>query len=334
MTSDQRLERRRWKRVLKQVRSWQPFNRIATGATRGLLDLVGARPEFVVRHLHRVGSVRSRLPNGRDLRLWSRADDWVSNRVYWHGWTGYEAETTPLFYSLATRSRVTIDVGAYVGFFTLLAAHANAAGQVYAFEPLPEAFSRLKEHVERNGLTNVVCEKAAAGRVNGQADFFHAPADAVQEIASDARASIPCSSSLSESFMAPVQGVVSRRVAVMRLDSYLAARRLGRVDLMKIDTETTEPDVLEGALELLRSWRPAIFCEVLPGGGTERRLEELLFPLGYRAFLLTPRGPEPRDHVLGHPAWLNYLFAVRDAEKVGALHLEARALAGLASSPR
>lgn len=134
--------------------------------------------------------------------------------------------------------------------------------------------------------------------------------------------------------MASAAGVVTTRVALTTLDDYLSSRKVARVDLIKIDTETTEPDVLEGALELLRSWRPAIFCEVLPGGGTERRLEELLFPLGYRAFLLTPRGPEPRDHVLGHPAWLNYLFAVRDAEKVGALHLEARALAGLASSPR
>lgn len=319
--------------TLKRLRGSQPFNRLATDTVRATLSAFGARSELVIRHLHRVGDVESRLPNGRILRLWSRADDWVSNQVYWRGWTGYEPETVPLFYLLATRSRATLDVGAYVGFFTLLAAHANAAGQVYAFEPLPEAFSRLLQHVERNGLTNVVCEKAAVGRENGQADFFHAPAEKVQEVASDARASIPCSSSLSRSFMAPVEGVVSRRVAVTTLGSYLASRKLERVDLMKIDTETTEPDVLEGAFELLKSSRPAIFCEVLPGGGTERRLEELLFPLGYRAFLLTPRGPEPRDHVLGHPAWLNYLFTVQDAEEVGALHLEARRLAGLAPDP-
>ena len=322
-----------WKRALKRLRASQPFNRLATGAARAAVSVFDARSDFLIRHLHRVGEVESRLPNGRVLRLWSRADDWVSNLVYWRGWTGYEPETVPLFYLLATRSHATLDVGAYVGFFTLLAAHANSSGQVYAFEPLPEAFARLREHVERNTLGNVVCEPTAIGRENGQADFFHMPAAATKEIASDARGSIPCSSSLSASFMAPVEGVVSRPVAVTTLDSYLATRKLGRVDLMKIDTETTEPDVLEGASALLASSRPAIFCEVLPAGGTERRLEELLFPLGYRAFHLTPRGPERRERIAAHPEWLNYLFAVRESEEIGALHREARILAGLAAAP-
>lgn len=311
------------------MRAWPPFNRIATATARAALRLAGTRSEFLIRHLHRVGDVQSRLPDGRVLRLWSRADDWVSNQVYWRGWTGYEPETVPLFYLLATRSTVTLDVGAYVGFFTLLAAHANAAGQVHAFEPLPSAFARLREHVDRNGLTNVVCEPSAVGREPGEADFFHAGDDAIQELASDARATIPCSSSLSASFMASARGVTSRRVAVTTLDAYVTARALPRVDLIKIDTETTEPDVLFGAVELLKRWQPAIVCEVLPERGTEARLEALLFPLGYAAFHLTPRGPEPRDRIVGHPEWLNYLFCVRPPAEVAALDREARASAGL-----
>ena len=106
------------------------MNWAATTATRWALAATGARSEFVVKHLHKVGTVRARLPNGRALRLWSRGDDWVSNQVYWRGWDGYEPETVPLFWRLAERSAVTLDVGAYVGYFALLAGHANPSGRV------------------------------------------------------------------------------------------------------------------------------------------------------------------------------------------------------------
>jgi hypothetical protein len=79
----------------------------------------------MIKHLHRFGIVRSRLPHGRTLRLWSRGDDWIANQVHWRGWDGYEPETLPLFFRLAATARVTLDVGAHVGFFTLLAGHAN-----------------------------------------------------------------------------------------------------------------------------------------------------------------------------------------------------------------
>lgn len=321
-----------WKRALKQLRCSQPFNRIATGATRGLLDLFHARPAFIVRHLHRVGDVRSRLPNGRLLRLWSRADDWVSNLIYWRGWAGYEPETTPLFYLLATRAQVTVDVGAYVGFYTLLAAHANPAARVIAFEPLAEAFARLRDHVRLNALANVACVPMALGHEASEAELFRAPAAAVAAIASDGQASIPCSSSLSADFMRGVPGAVGAPVRVAALDGYLSGRQVERVDLVKIDTESTEPDVLAGALATLRTSHPAIVCEVLPGSGTGPRLEALLFPLGYRAYQLTPRGPEARDRVDGHPEWLNYLFSVQAEEEILLLHREALRCAGLASS--
>lgn len=319
----------RFKQALKRLRASQPFNGLATSASRGILSALGGQSEFLIRHLHRVGDVESPLPNGRTLRLWSRADDWVSNQVFWRGWRGYEPETSPLFYLLATRAQVTIDVGAYVGFFALLAAHANPEGHVHAFEPLADAFGRLEENVARNRLANVACVRAALGRTEGEADFFHVAGDAMSAISSDGGESIPCSSSLSADFMRDVVGVVGTKVQVRTLDGYLRDQPPTRVDLLKLDTESTEPDVLEGAAALLKTSRPTIFCEVLAGRGTGQRLEALLFPLGYHAYHLTPRGPEHRDRIDGHASWLNYMFTVRTADDVRAMHLEASAGRGV-----
>lgn len=65
--------------LLRRARYTQPFNALATHGVRAACGALGLRSEWAIRHLHHVGRVRSRLPNGRDLVLWSRADDWVSN---------------------------------------------------------------------------------------------------------------------------------------------------------------------------------------------------------------------------------------------------------------
>src|SRR6185503_17467829 len=178
------------KRLLKAVRASQPFNAVATVAARGALRVLGTRSELLVRHLHRVGRVRCPLPDGRVLTLWSRGDDWVSNQVFWKGWTGYEPETVVPFFRAAGRAQTVVDVGAYVGFFTLLAAHANPAARVFAFEPHPAVHQRLLRNVGLNHVPNVTCVPAAVGDERGTAELVHVPGG------------LPTSSSLSPEFMA------------------------------------------------------------------------------------------------------------------------------------
>ena len=285
----------RLRSVLKAARYTQPFNVLATTLARALLP-PGRLRSWAVKHLHRVGHVCSTLPNGRRLRLWSLADDWVSNQVFWQEWRGYEPETSPLFFRLATSARVTLDVGTHVGFFSLVAGHANAQGQVVAFEPLPPLFTSLRANVARNRLSNVTCVECAVGDQTGQADFYH--------VAN----CLPCSSSLSFAFMSGIPGLRCSRVAVTTIDHFVAEAGLASVDLVKIDTESTEAAVLRGMSEALRRLRPTIICEVLPGCGTEQQLADILKPLGYLFYHLRPDGPRATARIEGHPKWLNYAF--------------------------
>ena len=105
----------------------------------------------------------------------------------------------------------------------------------------------------------------------------------------------------------------------MSVDTFARDHHLDGIDLMKIDTETTEPEVLRGALETLRRDHPSIVCEVLAGRGSEGGLEEILRPLGYRYYLLTPEGPVLRERIEGHPAWLNYFFTTLAPHEVSRL---------------
>lgn len=294
------------RRIARRLRNSQPLNYISTTAVKAAFGPLGEPPERLTKHLPRVGVVRSRLPNGRVLSLWSLGDDVVTSQVFWRGWSSYEPETTPVFYEMARGASCVLDVGAHVGFYSLLAAHANPAGRVLAFEPLPKAVGRFRRNVAENLLTNVELIECAVGDEVGTATFFHAP---------DSAEGVPSSSGLAEEFFhLPYyveSGVTSEsEVRVTTIDEVVRDRDVPRVDLIKIDTETTEPAVLAGAAAVLERDRPDLIFEVLPGQGTGPAITRQLKPLGYTFYLLGENGPEERAEVEGHRTLWNYLARV------------------------
>jgi FkbM family methyltransferase len=197
--------------------------------------------------------------------------------VYWRGWDGYESETARVFYAHAQRARVVLDVGAHVGYFTVLGALANAQARVFAFEPNPTVYQRLARNIALNGLTNAEAIPNAAGRKSAAAEFYFVPEG------------IPANSSLSLDYISTCDQVLSTTVGVVAIDDFLAARGIDCVDLVKLDTETTEADVLEGMARTLERCRPVILCEIL-SPTAERRIHDLLDPLGYQARMIAADG--------------------------------------------
>jgi FkbM family methyltransferase len=284
------------KEMLRALRAVPAINAPVTNLVRAAARSLNVTPEWAIKHLPRSGEVAMALPNGRRARIWSRGDDWVANQVFWRGWDGYERDCGGLFWDLARRATVTVDVGAHVGYFTVLAAIANPNGRVLAFEPFPSAFERLQRNLRLNGLSNVTAFQKAVGASAGPAEFFHVPVGG-----------IPSSSSLSEEFMSTASGVESLAVDVVRLETLASELGIGHIDLVKIDTETTEPQVLAGMGSLLAESEPDIFCEVLKTADV-MALTEVLESVGYEYHLLTEDGPQRRDAIVPDERWPNYFF--------------------------
>lgn len=303
------------KNVLKNVRDSQPFNRVATSALRACFRVTGVHPEFVSKYFCRIGLVQARLPNGRPLRFWNESADYMVSSIFWRGWNANEPETLNLFYRLARRSRVTLDVGAHVGLFSLVAAHANPlSGRVYAFDPLPTTFGQLKRNVRLNRLKNVHCISSAVGESVGTAEFFFTTAVPYPETSS-------LVSESTQEFIHSYTGGDLEKVVVpiTTLDHFVAEHKLERVDLVKIDVEKAEPQVLRGMTGVLEKFKPHIICEVLQGSLTDE-LESVLAPRGYRYYLLTREGPQLCEHIEAQPGgcWehRNYLFTTAPHEMV------------------
>jgi FkbM family methyltransferase len=307
----------RVKGTLKRLRQWPPLNGIVTSTTRGTLGLLGTRVDFLANHLPRVGLVETPLPDGATLRLWSEGDDWISNQMFWRGWDGYEREVVRVFYALAARSRVTLDIGAFVGTYSILAALANPQSHVFAFEPVDTNCARFRKNVSLNSVPRLELVCAAVGDVDGMSDLFLTVNEGLQ---------VSCSTSLT--FMQYPDGVDRAashqslrrvRVPAMTVDAFVNEHQVPVIDLVKIDTESTEPQVVRGMARTLVQHHPDLIVEVLGHTRTENELTDLLHPYGYKFFHLTPDGPTLRSSIRPQPPWDNYLITTLSEEGVTSL---------------
>ena len=113
---------------------------------------------------------------------------------------------------------------------------------------------------------------------------------------------IPSSSSLDERFMVSAGLPLERvNVDVSTLDDENIPS--GK-SLLKIDTETTEPDVIAGANKFLAR-SPVIFVEVIDSG---ERLRAALSDYPHDAFLLTGDGPVKHPKIQCNSKWRNWLL--------------------------
>jgi FkbM family methyltransferase len=179
------------------------------------------------------------------------------------GLAGYEPETLAVYLAavdLAPAGTV-LDIGANVGVYGLLA-RALSDRDVHAFEPVPELARIAIATGLANELTYAV-SRQAVGREPGEATFY----------LSDVSDS---SNSLNPAFRASTRTLT---VAVTTLDQYVETHGLIPA-IVKIDAETGEPDVLAGGRETLRTHRPWLLLEVLPGR-TEVAVAAEMEPWGY-----------------------------------------------------
>lgn len=286
------------KRPARAIRD-NPLFSLVISSTLRMVVPEGPIKERVVRRTPRIGKASATLPNGKVIRMESTQCESVLNAIFYRGWTGEEPETLPLWYQLSKQAQTAIDVGAHVGHFSLVSALANPSAAVHAFEPLPRILELLRRNVRLSDV-NVHVHDLALDREPGEKSFFSMPDQ------------LPSSSSLSAEFAGQFRDIrwEKTKVKVDTLDNVFPAL-LGPT-IIKIDTETTEPDVLAGGRNLLRSAKPAVILEVLPGHGLEDRLHSVIDEFDYSIFAIKRTGLVRYDRIVGSEAWRNYLLSPKD----------------------
>ena len=260
-----------WMRALRWYALHTPIQR---GAYRLGLKLY--------QHLS-IPDIKTTVTLDKTLNIKLNLRNWVDYNIYCLGL--YEAPLARFFiHSIKTES-VVLDIGAYIGQYTLLAAKYAKEGKVIALKPHPESYNCLKENISINNFKNAQAINAAASIRTGHSYFRL--------------------SSFNNSLIPEIQyDIDSILVSSVSIDDLVKSLNLDRLDLIKIDVEGHEGFVIRGAQETLTLFRPMLIVELswedeqVFGDTPEMVLDELR-KFGYSFFTLHGSKMRPLTNFAG-----------------------------------
>lgn len=165
----------------------------------------------------------------------------------------YESFTVELFKSHLKAGMTVVDVGAHIGFYTLLSARlVGSRGKVYSFEPDPFNYQCLDLNIRKNDYKNVNAIQKALSNKSENVTLY--------------QSSGTISSSLGDRNMPSslFKGFSVKKICVQStiLDSELEN---SPIDLIKLDIEGAEPLALQGMSKTLyKNQNLILFIEINP----------------------------------------------------------------------
>lgn len=159
-----------------------------------------------------------------------------------------EREELQIFFSLLPDDGVFIDIGANIGWYSILAAMSGA--NVYAFEPMPETYQRLTRNIALNSVPQIKTFAVGLGEKRAAETFYYHP----NASGSSSRANLDY---LEDGRTQAVNAMIDT------LDRIACEERLERLDLIKCDIEGAELFAFRGAVETIKRFRPFVICEML-----------------------------------------------------------------------
>ena len=165
---------------------------------------------------------------------------WIVRSANYACWLGtYERKKQSVFCNEIRPGDVVFDVGAHVGFYSLLAAKsAGPSGSIVAFEPMAANIEYLRHHAALNKFAVDIAQVAVADR--DSIGHFRRGADTY-------------TGTLAES---------GEAVEVVSIDLLVDSHRFPAPDIIKVDVEGAETLVLKGALRTLSRVHPIVFLAV------------------------------------------------------------------------
>jgi FkbM family methyltransferase len=157
----------------------------------------------------------------------------------------YENETILLFKKNVRDGMTVLDIGANIGFHTLILAKlVGKTGKVFAFEPSQRLFDILHKNIKHNQFSNITAIKSAVSNQNGKTKLF------INEHSN-------CNNKLFDNGSDKYE-----EVDLLTIDTYLKGET--KIDFIKIDIEGAEALAFQGMMETIKKWKPIIYSEFVP----------------------------------------------------------------------
>lgn len=191
------------------------------------------------------------------------------NGLYFDGQRSFEHQTTEFIKTHLPAGGTFVDVGANVGYFSILAAGlVGSEGKVYAFEPNPKLRNDFMRSVVINSFQNRIrLDETALSNENLEGvDFYVSLAETNTGLSS----LTPDKGHLATGALSLTHKIT---VPARRFDSWIEEIGLTHIDILKIDVEGAEELVLAGMQDAFQVVRPPyIICETKLSGPVTDRL--------------------------------------------------------------
>lgn len=208
------------------------------------------------------------------ITLLDHSRDMVAKSIMNGEWEDYSRRLWKGLLEHLPPKAVVWDVGAYTGYYALIAAKLRPDASIVAFEPHPEIFKSLLNNIKYNNATNVSCSNVALNDANDEIYL-----NITNTI------SLPSGSSICD-IGKPIMSTI--KITTKIADDIVETSERPP-SLIKIDVEGAELKVVSGMLNLLKEHKPQILIEIL-SDDIERQIKDILLPIGYTIDRINEKG--------------------------------------------
>ena len=227
-------------------------------------------------------------------------EDRIQRRIFTK--KSHELETEKHILKFAEQASCFIDIGANIGYFSLMLAHKFPELHVIAFEPNPNNIRFLKKNSDLNSLKNLELHEMCLSDKEGVVEF------AVPPMNESGWGRIAGTNT-------PLEGFTKVSAACETLD-HLMERGFfeqKKPSLLKMDIEGFEEKALRGAEKFLQKYKPILCIELndpclVENGSSSKNVMRFLQSLGYEGFLIDGDKLEKTSVPKEDYKFLNYFF--------------------------
>lgn len=204
------------------------------------------------------------------------------DRVYYNpmrsgvGWVAYfnksfEQDELNQCKKLIKSDDVIIDIGANIGSHSLYFSSLAPRGIVYSIEPSRITFEYLLKNIKYK--ENIIPLSLAISNTNEILNFYECDNDVMSGLKDTNRSNV--------SYI--------NKIPAVQMDNLCSVLNIQKLDFVKIDVEGLETEVIQGFTQVLKKYKPVIFCEIYSGENSNpdsNKTIDLITSLGYKAHIL------------------------------------------------
>ena len=221
--------------------------------------------------LLKIGQTRSLYQTTDGYKFWLNNSGYIDKEIIKEG--VFEPKTTNAIKHLIRPGDVVLDVGANIGYYTvMLSKIVGPTGKIFAFEPTKHFGDVLKQNIHANNLENIEIVNVGLSNKTQKLSIDIGPSSATLHSPAEFDLIIG-----------------NEDISLITLNDFIRLRKLEKIDLIKIDIDGHEPLFFEGGGGGLEKYSPVVIFEVshlhyLQAGFTAWDFYDSVCAKGYRFF--------------------------------------------------